>query len=210
MGKAVPPIAIALLVAALAFAGWQLALGNRQQAQLAGEVAALRQVQQQAQQALSESQESLAALRQEQAQMRRTLSESQESLAAANDKASLSIREDLQAVAAIRTAIAEYYATTGKMPSQHADAGLPSPGQYRGKTLKSATVLADGSIELVFDAASGVDGGRIRFVVDTSRADAMGLQWRCTTTDYPLIKRASPACEYESREGPAVPVADGH
>ncbi len=141
--------------------------------------------------------------------MRKTLGESQDSLAAANDKASLLIREDMQAVGSLRVAIAEYYMTTGKMPAQQSDAGLPPPEQYRGKTLKSATVLADGSIELAFDAASGVDGGRIRFVVDSSRAEAMGLQWRCTTADYPLIKRASPACEYEPLEGQAVSMPSG-
>ena len=37
---------------------------------------------------------------------------------------------------------------------------------------------------------------RIRFVADTSHVDAMGLQWRCVTSDYPLIKRVTPACEY--------------
>lgn len=199
-----PLIAVALLVAALALAGWQLVLGNRQQERLLGEVASMRQEQQRAREALGESLASLAAMRQEQERMREVLSGAQDSLAAAHDAASLLIREDLQAVAAMRTAIAEYYMSMGRMPAQHSDAGLPPPGQFRGKTLKSATVLADGSIDLVFDAASGVEGGRIRFVADTSRADAMGLQWRCITGDYPLIKRAAPVCEYQPRDTQAV------
>ena len=181
-------IAVAL-VAALGVVGWQLAIGNRRQARLAGEVTALRQ---------------------EQAKMRKTLDDSQESLAAANDKASLLMREDLAAAAAMRTAIAEYFMANGKMPASQADAGLPAPDSYRGKSLKSATVLPDGGIELAFDANSGVDGGRIRFVVDTSHADAMGIQWHCVTSDYPLIKRVAPTCEYvPPSAAPAVAVPAG-
>lgn len=168
-------IAAAALVAALGFVGWQLVVGNRHQAQLADEVASLRQ---------------------EQTKMRKTLDDSRESLAATSDKPSLLMREDLIAVSGMRTAIAEYFMANGKMPASQIDAGLPAPESYRGKSLKSATVLPDGSVELAFDAASGVDGGRVRFVIDTSHVDAMGIQWRCVTSDYPLIKRVTPACEY--------------
>jgi len=194
--RALAALAAIALVAALGFVGWQLVVGNRHQTQLADEVAALRADQQRAQKALSESQGSLDALRQEQTKMRKTLDDSQASLAAASDKASLLMREDLIAVAAMRPAIAEYFMASGKMPVSQTDAGLPAPDSYRGKSLKSATVLPDGSIELAFDANSGVDGGRIRFVADTSHVDAMGLQWRCVTSDYPLIKRVTPTCEY--------------
>ena len=200
-------LAAAALVAALGFVGWQLVVGHRQQAQLAKEVTALREDQQRAQKALSESQGSLDALRQEQARMRKTLDDSQASLAAANDKASLLMREDLIAAAAMRTAIAEYFISSGKMPAAQAEAGLPTPESYRGKSLKSATVLLDGSIELAFDANSGVDGGRVRFVVDTSHVDAMGIQWRCITNDYPLIKRVTPACEYVAPSTPSAVAA---
>jgi hypothetical protein len=139
----------------------------------------------------------------EQEQIRRTLGEARNSLAAANDKSSLLIREDLQAVAGIRTAIAEYYMSMGRMPTTAAEAGLSPPDQYRGKTLRAANLLAGGGIELVFDAQSGVDGGRILLVADTTHANATGIQWRCETPDYPLIARAAPTCEYRP-EGGAV------
>jgi len=201
MRRSIPSLLLLLLVAALGFVGWQLVSGSRRQAQLVDEVAALRQQQEQMRATLQESRDSLDAMREQQERVRETLSESRESLLGANDRASLLMREDLHVAAVMRTAVAEYYMSTGRMPEQPALAGLARPEQYRGKTLRSATVLDDGSIELEFDAASGVDGGRIRFVADTSRADAMGLQWQCVTADYPLIARVTPACEYRSGAG---------
>lgn len=147
----------------------------------------------------------------EQEQIRRTLGEAQATLAGASDKTSLLIRDDLQVADSMRVAIAEYYASMGKMPTTHAEVGLPAPDQYRGKTLKSAALLADGRIELVFDAQSGVDGGRVLLVPDTTHADAMGIQWHCETPDYALIARAAPTCEYKpaTTSGVKAPAVDG-
>ncbi|MEO7062377.1 MAG: pilin [Dokdonella sp.] len=133
----------------------------------------------------------------QQQEIRHTLSETQDMLAATTDTTSIVMRMDLPAIAAMRVAIAEYYATTAKMPATNSDAGLPAPDEYRGKSLKSATVLADGRIELVFDAQSGMEDGRIFLVPDTTHADAMGIQWNCETPDYPLVKRVAPTCEYK-------------
>lgn len=133
----------------------------------------------------------------EQEQIRRTLGEAQATLAGSADKTSLLMREDLMLVAGMRTAIAEAYMNMGRMPANATEAGLSAPGQYRGKTLESATLRGDGRIELVFDAQSGVDGGRVWFVPDTTRANATGIQWRCETSDYALIARAAPTCEYK-------------
>ncbi len=133
----------------------------------------------------------------EQAGIRDALTKSPDMASAADEK-SLLIRADFSAASgSMKTAIAEYYMNSAKLPASNADAGLPSADQYRGKSLRSATVTADGNIEFAFDASSGVDGGRIRLVPDLSRTDAMGVQWRCESADYPLIKRALPACEYK-------------
>jgi hypothetical protein len=179
--------ASALLLAVVALGAYRFLVVGEEQRRLSGEIQMLRQDQQ---------------------RLRETLDQSQEALAAAADEASLRIREDLQAVAGMRVAIVEYYLSNGRMPAQQADVGLPAPERYRGRTLKSATVDADGSIDLVFDAASGVDGGRIRFVADTTRAEAVGVRWRCETADYPQIKRVSPLCEYKPTV-PKVAVAPG-
>ena len=107
-----------------------------------------------------------------------------------------------QATGAIRTAVAEYYANTGKLPQDNAACGLPPPDAYRGRTLQSATVDASGAVTFVFDGKSGKDGGRIRLVADISDRDrvmAMGVQWRCETADYPQISHLLPYCEYKER-----------
>jgi len=136
----------------------------------------------------------------EEAGIRDALTKSPDLAGAADEKSQL-IRGDFAAAAgSMKTAIAEYYMTNGKMPASNADMGLPAADQYRGKSLKSATVTADGGIEFTFDAASGVDGGHVRLIPDISRAGAMGVQWRCETPDYPLIKRALSVCEYKPVE----------
>lgn len=132
----------------------------------------------------------------QQEQIRRTLVEVRESLAAADDRASLILREDMNIAATLKIALAEYYASMGKLPASHAEMGAPEPERYRGKSLRSARMLPNGSIELTFDADSGVDGGRIVLRADFSHADVGRIAWYCESADYPLIKRVSQACEY--------------
>ncbi|HTA65909.1 MAG TPA: pilin [Xanthomonadaceae bacterium] len=119
---------------------------------------------------------------------------------AAFDEGSLLMRDDLVvAIGRMKVAVAEYYNIYGKLPVRNRDAGLPEPDQYRGRTLRSASVGANGAIEFAFDARSGHDGGRVRLVPDTSHAAAMSIQWRCESADYPQIERVLPTCDYVSR-----------
>jgi hypothetical protein len=94
--------------------------------------------------------------------------------------------------------VAEVYVSSGKMPADNAHAGLFEPEAYRGKTLQSATVHSDGTIDFVFDARSGRDGGVIRLVPDLSHP-AMGVQWDCETSDYPSIASLIPDCRYTGK-----------
>ena len=190
MRKVRVPLFVVRLLALLGVISWQLLLSQRQQAQLAGEVTALRK--------------DITESTQQSKLTHEALDEAGKSLAAENDAASLLMRSDFTAIAAMRTAIAEYYMTMVKMPEKPADAGLSPPEQYRGKTLKSATLAADGSINLIFDANSGVDGGLVRLIPDLSHADTMGIQWRCQTSDYPQIARALATCEYVPRTGVSI------
>lgn len=113
------------------------------------------------------------------------------------DRTSALLKEDFVRTSdSLRTSVAEYYSNTGKLPEKNADVGVPEPDQFRGHTLKSATVLPGGVIEFVFDKNSGKDGGRIRLIADMEHAAAMGVQWHCQTSDYPFIKRVVPYCEY--------------
>lgn len=114
----------------------------------------------------------------------------------ADERAVAAIRNDVAAAAMARLAIAEYYMSNGRMPASNAEAGLPAPETYRGHALRSMTVAGDGSMVLEFDAASGVDGGRIEWQPDLAGIESMGMQWRCSTHDFPQIARALPDCAY--------------
>jgi hypothetical protein len=109
------------------------------------------------------------------------------------------MRQDFVAAAGIKIAVAEFYANRGKMPQDNAEAGLPAPDEYRGQTLRSATVNSDGSIDFEFDENSGKDGGRVRLVADLAHANAMGVQWHCESPDYPDVASAVPNCAYVQR-----------
>jgi hypothetical protein len=109
------------------------------------------------------------------------------------------VEDFAKATGGMKVAVAEYYMTMGKLPSSNAQAGLPAPTDYRGRTLRSATIGPTGAIVLVFDANSGKDGGRIRLIPDLAHANAMGVQWRCESPDYEYIRRILPTCDFVSR-----------
>jgi hypothetical protein len=116
------------------------------------------------------------------------------------DRAGWLLRADFIAASGrMQVAETEYYQERGKLPTRNQDAGLPAPDDYRGKTLRSAGIQPDGTIVFVFDAKSGVDGGRVRMVPDTSHVAAMSVQWRCESADYAQIQRVIPSCDYVSR-----------
>ncbi len=114
----------------------------------------------------------------------------------ADERAVFAIRNDVAAASMARVAIAEYYMSNGRMPASNAEAGLPEPETYKGQALRSMTVAPDGSMVLEFDAASGVEGGRIEWHPDLTGIESMGMQWHCSTHDYAQIARALPNCEY--------------
>ena len=114
-------------------------------------------------------------------------------------RADSQMREDFaKASPSIKTSVAEVYVSSGKMPADNAHAGLFEPEGYRGKTLQSASVLPDGTIEFVFDARSGREGGIVRLVPDLSHP-AMGVQWDCESADYPSIAQLIPGCTYTGK-----------
>lgn len=115
---------------------------------------------------------------------------------AAEQRAIELIRADFVAAAAAKVAVTESWLTMGRMPANNAEAGLPPAESYRGRSLKSAAVIADGRIRLTYDGESGRDNGVIDLIPELGASDAMGVQWRCETRDYPQIIRALPTCDY--------------
>lgn len=106
------------------------------------------------------------------------------------------IRGDVVAMASAKVAVAESFMTTGKMPVNNAEAGLPAAESYRGRSLRAAQIVPDGRIRLTFDGESGHDGGIVELIPEIGHLDSMGVQWRCETRDYPQIIRAVPSCDY--------------
>lgn len=98
-----------------------------------------------------------------------------------------------------KTAVAEYYMNYGKLPASNRDIGLPAADRFRGQSLRSMAIAAGGRITLTYDAKSGVDGGTIELVPDTSNP-AMGIRWRCVTSSYEHITVTIPQCEFQARE----------
>jgi len=112
-------------------------------------------------------------------------------------KLSLALPEALGAASRMRPAILDYYMREGTLPATNAEADLFAPDQYHGKSFRSITVLPGGQIEVVLNALSGVDGGRILYV-PTGDWNALSLHsWRCETPDYPLIECVMPSCSYK-------------
>ncbi|MFZ2237014.1 MAG: pilin [Dokdonella sp.] len=102
---------------------------------------------------------------------------------AAEQRAIELIRGDVVAVASAKVAVTESFMTTGKMPGNNAEAGLPAAETYRGRSLRAAQVVADGRIRLSFDSESGYDGGIIELIPEVGQLDSMGVQWQCETSD---------------------------
>ncbi len=114
----------------------------------------------------------------------------------AEERAIAAMHGDIVVASSARVAVAEAYFNTARMPVTNAGAGLPEPAEYRGRSLRSLSVGADGRLVLVFDAQSGHEGGTIEFIPELGGPEAMGMQWRCETRDYSWIRRVLPTCEY--------------
>ncbi|MEO8010946.1 MAG: pilin [Dokdonella sp.] len=123
-----------------------------------------------------------------------------DAMVAAEQRAIEAIRADVVAASPAKLAIAEYYMSMARMPTSNAEAGVPEPTKYRGRSLRSMAIVDGGRLRLEFDAVSGREGGVIELVPDLGGAEAMGVQWLCTTRDFPQIVRALPSCEYVGRK----------
>ena len=121
----------------------------------------------------------------------------------AEQRAAQVIREGFVAASSAKASVAEYYMSTGQMPSSNAEVGLGEADSYRGQSLLSMQVAEGGKILLAFDVASGVEGGKVELTPDLEGHESMGVQWRCTTHDFVKIARAWPGsgCEYVAPDG---------
>lgn len=103
--------------------------------------------------------------------------------------------EGLQAAGAAKAAIAEYYFSSGELPSSNAEIALAAAEQYRAQSLRSMGVSEHGVITLTYDVKSGVDGGTIQLIPNDSNPSR--LQWKCVSADFRDIAATIPQCSYQ-------------
>ena len=104
------------------------------------------------------------------------------------------ISEGLMIANSIKSPVAEFYLTTGKLPASNNDLNLPAAKKYAGQSILSAEVL-NGTIKLTFDEKSGKENGVIKLTPDVSQP-RMGIQWLCTSNSYEKISSWAPQCVF--------------
>jgi Pilin (bacterial filament) len=96
-----------------------------------------------------------------------------------------------------KTAVAEAYQNSAKMPASNHEAGLPEPAQFKGRALNGLEVSGAGIVTLTYVALDGFGGGTVHLVPDASNP-AMGVSWQCISPSFVDIASAIPQCEYRA------------
>ena len=99
-----------------------------------------------------------------------------------------------------KTAWAEYYSNTGKLPTGNDEVGLQPAATYHGKSIR-AMAVSEAGVTVTYDETTGIDGGRVLFEAET-HADSGAVTWKCLTSSYRDIKMLVPSCEYTGRSPP--------
>lgn len=211
-------MAAALLVAFLAYNHHQHAqaeIARREAESLRQQAEELRQRAQQqadeAQQRLEQQSRALAqqasdlsaqasALHAEATALKEQVSAEHEAAEAAqrHGQVRLSRMEGLSAANAVRTAVAERYMSTGKLPESNREAGVAQAEQFKGRSLQRLDVGRNGSITLTFDEKAGGDGGGVIRLVPEITNTPQALKWRCVSPSYEDIAIDAPQCEYRA------------
>lgn len=105
------------------------------------------------------------------------------------------LAEGLTAGANAKTAIVEYYQSNGEWPDSNEDLGLPAPGEFTGRALRSMAISDGGIITLTYNEKTGVNGGKIQLIPDASQLET-GVKWRCESSSYSNITVSIPQCIY--------------
>ncbi len=91
------------------------------------------------------------------------------------------LTQGFDAAGRLRMTSEMYFDGMGELPSSNSQLGVATPEYYANQSLRTATILTDGVIELVYEGNTGIDGGTIRFV--PTIAPGM-IKWSCETHDY--------------------------
>ena len=111
------------------------------------------------------------------------------------------LQQALTVAAPVRAKIEQYRLHTKAFPARNADIGMNLPQTYRNYDVRSVAVEPNGVIEIAMTAASGVDGGIVRFTPSaTGSPEDPTIEWHCTSASYTTISDATGGvCEYTNQ-----------
>ena len=89
------------------------------------------------------------------------------------------VTEGLSLASAGKTAVSEFFASTGDLPTSNATAGLAPSGSITGNSVSSVNVNGSGAIEVTF-TGNPINGSTIILSPTTAGG---GIAWDCTNGD---------------------------
>ena len=87
------------------------------------------------------------------------------------------VTEGLSLASAGKTAVSEFFATNGALPTNNASAGLAVAASYTGNSVQSVAVGASGAITVTFSGAP-IAGNTLMLTPTTAGG---GVVWDCAT-----------------------------
>ena len=90
------------------------------------------------------------------------------------------VTEGLGLASAGKTAVSEFFATNGTLPSTNASAGMASAASISGNNVSSVTLGAGGVMTILYSAAGGPLNGGTLLLSPTTTAGR--IAWSCTAT----------------------------
>jgi hypothetical protein len=98
------------------------------------------------------------------------------------------VGEAMEAVVLVKQSVASFRRTHDDFPVDNAQAGIPPPERFASNSVKRVAIGPEGVIDLTLTAASGVDGGMIRFHPDYVPQSGGGdVHWTCASASYSNI-----------------------
>ena len=91
------------------------------------------------------------------------------------------VTEGLSLASAGKTAVSEYFATTGELPGTNASAGLASEGSITGNSVKGVFINSSGGIRVTFSGSAATIGDKT--LILTPETVGGGIKWNCTLGD---------------------------
>ena len=97
------------------------------------------------------------------------------------------VTEGLSLASAAKTAISEYYATNGTLPTSNSQAGIAAAASITGNNVSGVAVTASGSIQVTF-SGNPIDTNTMSLTATTNGG---AIAWNCSGGDLPSKYRPS-------------------